>query len=205
MLKRVLSSIVAVAMFATMAITVSAADTVLFEGEESCNAWGQAVQFNTLKNDGGTLDPEIFTEGTTVVVEYTPAAAIGEDEQNIEIVFQSWTDGNTNEWAKVAPTTDDGKVATFTYADIVKVVTDDIPTYLDNFIVGGGHVGITVTKVYLTSDADDADDTADKDDKPADEKPATDKNPTTGVGGMMAVVGISALAATSLVVSKKRK
>ncbi|NMB30664.1 MAG: hypothetical protein GX988_04410, partial [Clostridiales bacterium] len=87
MLKRVLSSIVAVAMFATMAISASAADTVLFEGEKSCNAWGQAVQIHTLKNDGGTLDPEIFTEGTTVVVEYTPAAAIGEDEQNIEIVF----------------------------------------------------------------------------------------------------------------------
>lgn len=115
--------------------------------------WGQAVSIETIKNDGGTIDPALFVPGSIVTVYYQSASAP-------ELIFQSWTEGapETAGWAKVAPTSTNDSITTsqFSYADIVAAFgTDDLATYLDKFNVGDTGEALSVTKVTVGIPAPD--------------------------------------------------
>lgn len=127
------------------AITVVAAtvgkkagEEVIIEGAEgSCGAWGQAVVLQAIKNEGGTFDPSILKAGVVVKVYYTGVLP--------EVILQSWSGGEG--WAKVAPISDDGSVATFTYEDMVASYKSEDLSTLDAFNVGATDGDITVTAV----------------------------------------------------------
>ena len=110
----------------------------------SAGSWGQAVALDTAKN-GGTFDPAVIEPGTIISVYYTADTAP-------ELVLQSWTEGcpETAGWAKVAATTDNGSVATYSYEAMVTAFgSEDFVTYLDNFIVGDTGSALSVTKVTV--------------------------------------------------------
>lgn len=111
---------------------------------ESDGSWGQAVVLATLK-DGGTFDPALLAKGCTISVYYSADTAP-------ELVLQSWTDGcpESAGWAKVAASTDNGSVATYTYEDMAAAFgSEDFEAYLDNFIVGDTGSALTVTRVTV--------------------------------------------------------
>jgi len=108
----------------------------------SGGGWGQAVSMDTMKNDG-PVDPAWFTPGSVVVVLYV-------SDSVPEVIFQSWTDGNPNGWAKVAPFAGAPGVVQFAYDDIVASFgTDDLETYFDKFNVGDTGEALTVLKVLV--------------------------------------------------------
>ncbi len=111
----------------------------------SAGGWGQAVNLSTLKNDNGTFDPSLLTEGCVVTVYYSSDICP-------EIILQSWTEGKPEaaQWAKVAASADTGTVATYTYDDMVAAFgTTDLVTYLDAFLVGDCGAALEVTKVTI--------------------------------------------------------
>ena len=104
--------------------------------------WGQAVSMDTVKG-GGSVDAAWFVPGTVITVEYESASVP-------EIIWQSWTDGNPNGWAKVAPFAGEEGVAQFYYGHIVDAFgTDDFETFFDKFNVGDTGEALTVTKVTV--------------------------------------------------------
>lgn len=117
----------------------------------STGGWGQAVQLNTLKNDGGVFDPSILKPGTIVTIWFSSASAP-------ELVLQSWTDGKPEaaNWAKVTPfaVNDSISIAQYKYDDMVAAFgTDDFITYLDNFIVGDTGNALSVAKISYGSES----------------------------------------------------
>ena len=207
MLKRILSSVVAVAMFATMAITVSAAGEGITNGNDTDSVGKPMYVFDAVKDLG-----DDFVKVTKVEVAITPADTDLPDGIGGGLGIDSATKG----WSQVEyGNADAGKEVSLT--DDFKIIVDKGEAFFDAadkdekalvVILHWWGSDMTVDSIkYFDADGNVLNAAADKpaDDKPADDKPAADKNPTTGVGGMMALVGISSLAATSLVISKKRK
>ena len=213
MLKRVLSSIVAVAMFATMAISASAeAGQGITNGNDTDSVGKPMYVFDAVKDLG-----DDFVKVTKVEVAITPADTDLPDGIGGGLGIDSATKG----WSQVEyGNADAGKEVSLT--DDFKIIVDKGEAFFDAadkdekalvVILHWWGSDMTVDSIkYFDADGNVLNAAADKpaddkpaDDKPADDKPAADKNPTTGVGGMMALVGISSLAATSLVISKKRK
>ncbi len=124
----------------------SAATLVMTGGSGSSSGWGQAAIYGTIKNDGGTLDPALFKEGCTVVVNYTASAIDTEQVSPLELIFQSWSGGEG--WAKVSPTSFNETEATFSYEDIVAVYGSDFTT-LDAMNVGDCNSSLTVLQVQI--------------------------------------------------------
>lgn len=124
-----------------MTLSSYAEDIVLFEGEASCSSWGQAWEAQTIKNDGGTFDPELLQPGSAVYVTYTGVTP--------ELIMQSWSGGEG--WAKVTSAEDDGSVAAFVYDDFVSSYKTDDFSNLDKLIVGAADGDVTVKKITLGS------------------------------------------------------
>lgn len=112
----------------------------------SSSGWGQAVQFATIKNDGGVFDPAVITPGTVFVVEFTTTEEDAEQPYPLEMICQSWSGGEG--WAKVSPyACADGK-AYFSYDDMVAAyLSDDFVGTLDNLIIGDCNSSLTVVSV----------------------------------------------------------
>lgn len=112
---------------------------------ETTGGWQQAVTIQTIKNTDGSFDPAWLKKDCIISVYYS-------SDVPPELVFQSWTDGRPEsaKWAKVAATTDNGSVATYSYEDIVASFgTEDFATYLDAFNVGDCDAALKVTKVTI--------------------------------------------------------
>lgn len=105
----------------------------------STGSWGQAVTISTLKN-GGSFDSAVLVTGSAIKVTYTSDTAP-------ELILQSWTT-NPEKWAQVAPSSNDGSTAVYTYADMVKAFgTNEFSTYLDAIHIGDRGAALTVSKV----------------------------------------------------------
>lgn len=114
---------------------------------KSNGSWGQAVKLSTLKNDGGTFDPNLLTKGCVVSVYY-------KSDLPPELVLQSWTDGKYDEtgWSKVAPSVvnAEGNMAQYTYDDMIAAFGGtDLATYLDCLIIGDTGAELEVVKVTI--------------------------------------------------------
>ncbi len=124
----------------------SATTLTMTGGSGSSSGWGQAAIYGTIKNDGGTLDTALFTEGCMVVVNYTASDIDAEQVAPLELIFQSWSGGEG--WAKVSPSSFNETEATFDYADIVAVYGSDFTT-LDAMNVGDCNSSLTVQQVQI--------------------------------------------------------
>lgn len=116
-------------------ITMTDGGAVLFEGSGTSKDWGQAV---SLAVADGSFNPDLLQPGCLIYVNYSGVTP--------EVVLQSFSGGT--EWAKVAPSEDDGSIAIFTYDDMVAAYGDDFSA-LDVVHVGDTGGDITVTKVVL--------------------------------------------------------
>ncbi len=129
--------------------TVIKNTTELFSGNAAGGAWEQATTVQTIKNDGGTLDPAIISKNGYFYVEYTGNMG------SVELIMQSWSDGK--EWARIAYSdsgiAENGNYyASFSYDDCVTgFETNDFATYLDAVHVGVKENSITVKYLaYVT-------------------------------------------------------
>ena len=122
------------------------------ENSGTCSNWGQAWRESTLKNDGGTLDPEIFKPGVVFEVQFLAEEADAEQPFPLEMICQSWSeaaDGSkATGWAKVAPFACGENTAWFSYDDIVNSFkSDNFAELLDAVYVGDCNSKLTVTSV----------------------------------------------------------
>lgn len=138
------SSAVVFSLFASNAVlNASAEDFIISDEEATGSEWNQII---SVKDP--FLDVSAFTEGCTVVVEYTG--------DPVEAICQSWSDPNAENgeiWARIAPTTDENGVATFSYDDLYAGFVEKYSTgwdYFDGFYIEATEGESTVQKVYIT-------------------------------------------------------
>ncbi len=124
--------------------------TTLFTGSASADAWAQAMQIMTVKNDGGTLDPSIIKENGYFYVEYTG------DAGQLELIMQSWSGGT--KWAQIAFSESgmagENYYAKFSYADCLSAFSTDLVSTLDCVYIGARNGSITVKSLaYVVESA----------------------------------------------------
>jgi hypothetical protein len=105
------------------------------DGSGKSKDWGQASTIDTPAFDIAWMVP-----GVVITVLYI-------SDNPPEIIFQSWDGGEG--WAKVAPATDDGSKATFTYDDIVASYGPDF-SLLNRVNVGDTGADLEVLQVTIT-------------------------------------------------------
>ncbi|NLZ46651.1 MAG: hypothetical protein GX896_08175, partial [Clostridiales bacterium] len=97
----------------------------------------------------------VFQPNSAVFVEYESDGNPGA----VEFIAQSWTDPNIDDgkvWAKIAPDSDDGKLAVFTYETIVEELETTFSSsldYLNAYHISATDRDVTVTKAYIQYDA----------------------------------------------------
>lgn len=155
-LNRIFSSLLAVTMVTSLTVStgiLSASaetnDYVILENSVEVDAWDKAVTVM-----GDDLDISVFKEKSAVYVEYKSDDGAGA----VEFVCQSWTDPNAEDkkyWAQIAPDSDDGNLAIFSYETIIRELQKTYNSsldYLDAYHIAATDKSATVEKVYISYD-----------------------------------------------------
>lgn len=137
---------------ALTAVTAFAADDyIMFEGEgTSPKEWGQAVTYYIQEHTNAGIKVTDLKEGSRIIVDYS---VNGDDNgQDIELIFQSWTD--EVRWKQIQPAENAGGTAVFLYDDMVSTYGSDDFSTVEAVNIGDRGTPITVTKVAIDLSGD---------------------------------------------------
>ncbi|MGN0695328.1 MAG: hypothetical protein ACI4J5_01025 [Oscillospiraceae bacterium] len=155
-LKLLTASAAAAVVAVCSAVTVCAEDISLdIEAEPSNGSWGQSVKYLTVRNPdiSNAFDPCTMTEDSVVQITYE--CDLKDDNNHIELIWQSWGDHATavaSDWNKIAPASYSEGYSEFTYADIVASYgTDDFSEVYAICVGDTGECPITVTSMVITN------------------------------------------------------
>ncbi len=137
------------------AAAVCAEDVTLdIEAETSNGSWGQSVKYLTSRNEdiSDAFDPCTMTADSVVKVSYECDA--GDEENHIELIWQSWGDHVTDiaaDWNKVAPSSYEEGYSEFTFDDIAASCGTEDFSEVYAICVGDMGTPVTVTEIIITN------------------------------------------------------
>lgn len=155
-IKALAAAVISAAVIMTAGITAWAEDIELeIESTASNGSWGQSVKYLTSRNadQPDAFDPCTMTEDSVVAVTYE--SDLDDDENHIELIWQTWGDHTTavaGDWNKIAPATASKGYSEFTYEDIAAAYgTDDFSEVYAICVGDTGDTPITVTSIVVTN------------------------------------------------------